>query len=384
GSEAEFNQMNVLQRRALAQSIGVSVTELSKMVANQSNLNKQTKAQKESAAFMAHIMKAIRGLSEDLIKVWMVLKPIFMVALAPIGIAVFLLIKMVALIASGISALNEFGNAGTIILGIVMAILTAQKLQALWTGVVTTAQWALNAAMTANPVGAIVMGVILLVALVVGLAKKFGVLKYIIGAIGVAMAIAFWPITLAIGAVWLLYKGFMWVADAVGGIGNLMMGIGAALLVAMGPVGWLIGAGILIWKNFDKIWETIKGIGKAIIDFVMSPIRKLKAFMAGLLPGWALKLLGMGGGTTPEVAKSGTVAQDFISRPGSGMEKFDEGDTIVGVQNESTLAGGTSSVDIVPITDGLRGVIDSINALEASNKALTNSLIGKVKTLSEQ
>ena len=405
GTEAEFNAMNVLQRRALAQSIGVSVTELSKMVANQSNLNKQTKSQAATAKGMAYVMKVIRDLGGDLLGVWQAIKPILMIALLPIGIAVFALVKLLSFLATGINYINQFGNAASIVLGILTAWYMWTLLQGAieaknlvgriamtawtWAGVVAAkamaaAQWLINVAMGANPIGAIILGVIALVALIGYLVVKFGLVKYILGAIGVAMALAFWPITLAIGAVYLLYKGFMWVADAVGGIGQLMKYIGMALLVALGPIGWLIGAGLLIWKNFDKIKETIMGIGKTIIDFVMSPIRKLKAFFSGLLPGWAVKLLGGGEDASKSAAtNTGPEAQDFISRPGSGMEKFSEGDTVIGVKDEDSLGGGGTSIDIAPITEGLGGVIDSIRALEASNKVLTNSLIGKVKGLAE-
>ena len=39
GSEAEFNKLNVIQRKALADSIGVSVADMAKMVANQDKSN---------------------------------------------------------------------------------------------------------------------------------------------------------------------------------------------------------------------------------------------------------------------------------------------------------------------------------------------------------
>lgn len=131
GSESEFNAMNVLQRRALAQSIGISVTELSKMVANQGNINKQTDTQNANIAFMAMIMKEVRGLSEDLIKIWMLLKPIFMVALAPIGLIVFALVKGLSILAGWITALDDMsGGYLTPILGIATSIYLMTKLSA--------------------------------------------------------------------------------------------------------------------------------------------------------------------------------------------------------------------------------------------------------------
>lgn len=50
GGEAEFNKMNVVQRKALADSIGVSVQDLSKMVKNQDQLNNLTEEQQMALA----------------------------------------------------------------------------------------------------------------------------------------------------------------------------------------------------------------------------------------------------------------------------------------------------------------------------------------------
>lgn len=50
GGEAEFNKMNVVQRKALADSYGVSVADMSKMVKNQDKLNDLTEEQQEALA----------------------------------------------------------------------------------------------------------------------------------------------------------------------------------------------------------------------------------------------------------------------------------------------------------------------------------------------
>jgi SLT domain-containing protein len=52
------------------------------------------------------------------------------------------------------------------------ALFVWQKLQATWTGIVTAAQWAWNAAMTANPIGVIIVGIGLLIGAVVLIATK--------------------------------------------------------------------------------------------------------------------------------------------------------------------------------------------------------------------
>ena len=131
GSEADFNAMNVLQRRALAQSIGISVTELSKMVANQNNINKATETQKGMTDLLAMIMKEVRGLSEDLISIWMVLKPIFMVALAPIGLAVFAMVKLLGYTAQLITFVDDqLGGGLSVVLGTLTSIYLLSKLWA--------------------------------------------------------------------------------------------------------------------------------------------------------------------------------------------------------------------------------------------------------------
>ena len=128
GSEADFNAMNVLQRRALAQSIGISVTELSKMVANQSNLNKLTKSQTNTANLMGFMMKIIRDLGQDFLEAWKVLSPILMVALIPLGLIVGTVVLLLKGISQVVAAMNSFGNAGTIILGTLLSIYAIQKL----------------------------------------------------------------------------------------------------------------------------------------------------------------------------------------------------------------------------------------------------------------
>ena len=50
GGEAEFNKMNVMQRKALADSMGVSVQDLAKMVKNQDELTNLTEEQRQALA----------------------------------------------------------------------------------------------------------------------------------------------------------------------------------------------------------------------------------------------------------------------------------------------------------------------------------------------
>lgn len=50
GGEAEFNKMNMIQRKALAESLGVSVQDLGKMVKNQDKLSNLTEEQQQALA----------------------------------------------------------------------------------------------------------------------------------------------------------------------------------------------------------------------------------------------------------------------------------------------------------------------------------------------
>lgn len=102
--------------------------------------------------------------------------------------------KLKPAIQGGISALSamveglgnfinwlDSGSVGAQIFATVIGVLGAAilgyqavlKAQALWTGIVTAAQWALNVAMTANPIGLIVAGVAALIAVIAIVANKF-------------------------------------------------------------------------------------------------------------------------------------------------------------------------------------------------------------------
>lgn len=71
---------------------------------------------------------------------------------------------------------RDLANLAPMFMGVgkAVAFLTnMQKMQAVWTGIVTGAQWALNIAMTANPIGLIVVGIGALIAAVVVCWNKF-------------------------------------------------------------------------------------------------------------------------------------------------------------------------------------------------------------------
>ena len=111
-------------------------------------------------------------------------------------------------------------------------------------GFATIAQWALNAAMLANPVGLIIAGIVILIGVV-------------------ALIINYWD---------------SW---------------GAALVMFLGPIGFVISAVQAFRKNWDMvtdafqnggIWEGIKAIGKVLVEAVLMPMQQLLEIMSNL-PG---------------------------------------------------------------------------------------------------
>jgi len=433
GSEAEFNQMNVLQRRALATSMGISVIELSKMVANQSNLNKRTKSQVATANLMAGVMKLIRDLGQDLLEVWKVLKPILMVALVPIGIAVFAVVKLISGLASVITFMNQFGNIGTWILGIftsmwLLSKLTGQTqiLTATKTAAIEAARWlAAKLHMTGavegakNLAGAAAKRGKELVGGVTGKLKgkmkmpkmpgktpgtdtgsnplgfveKIDPKKVLAGAAAMLIvAAALWVTAKALqefGSVeWsslakagVALLGLVLVLVAIGAL--MMSGVGALAIIAGAAAMLLIAAALLVLGHAIQAIGTGFGmLAEGLTSF--SPLLSTLVPLASgifVLAG-AFGTLGMGMGllaigalallpALPVLMALGSIGMLGMALAGGGEEVGAESETI------------TSVTDMTLTNDKLDGVISAIVALESTNKDLMSSLTGKVKNLAE-
>lgn len=133
------------------------------------------------------------------------------------------------------------------IFGLISIITTlngVMKFSAIWTKAVTAAQWLWNAAMTANPIGLVVMAITALIALVV-------------------LAIAKWD---------------DW---------------GASLMMFLGPVGMVIGAFKSIydhWESIKQAFQTdgiiggLKRIGVVILDAILKPLQQMLEVIANFDP----------------------------------------------------------------------------------------------------
>lgn len=133
-----------------------------------------------------------------------------------------------------------FQGAGTVF----STLTSATKMQALWTGVVTKAQWLWNAAMTANPIGLIIAGVALLIGYITAAVTHFD-------------------------------------------------SFGASMTLLLGPVGLVVSAFMALKDHWDSITAAFssggiiagfKRIGIVLLDTVLKPVQQLLELIAKI-PG---------------------------------------------------------------------------------------------------
>ena len=319
GGEEEFNKMNAIQRDALAKSIGVGVDQLAKFVGKQdesTTLAGQLESQKpweemagkEAISSLSQVVNSFKSLGASLTAVLgpalnFVLKPtaaLFqwfakfgpMVKVIAATMATLLLptlvayttqlyatIKAKALLAAEFIKNNALQIKNT---AVTMANTVGKIAGAVATGVLTVATslasamtWLFNAALLANPITWIVVGIIALIAAFAWLIKKIGGVQKafeIMGkAVKMALTIAFAPLIMA----WKIIK-------AVGNFIGKLLGFGGG--------------------------EKSGGGGEAKrgprAQYMYEKRQK----------------------------QSGGVANDFISRPGEPIQKFSGDDTIMGAK----------------------------------------------------
>lgn len=170
------------------------------------------------------------------------------------------------------SALNLVGNT------------VAYKAYLVVTKIATAAQWLLNAAMSANPIGLIIAGVAALIALVVIIVNKWN----------------------------------DW---------------GAALSVFLGPLGMIISLFMAFKKNWDLIKKAfqvngiiggLKAIGITILDALLMPVQQLLELI-GKLPDW------LGGGLAVDAASSIQSLREGLQM---GLEEAAGERGVVNINNE--------------------------------------------------
>jgi hypothetical protein len=120
GSAADYEKLNVVQRKAMAAAFGVSVSELGKMVTNQDKLNSMTDVQKKRQDLIADVIKQIGVLWTKFLGVFKSLIPLALTFLSPI----IAILGAILLIGAGINIavewLNKFSIAGVGLGNIIM------------------------------------------------------------------------------------------------------------------------------------------------------------------------------------------------------------------------------------------------------------------------
>lgn len=232
--------------------------------------------------------------------------------------------------ATAISLLADLKNAGA---GVSLIVKSVKSLE-IATKVMTAAQWLWNVAMSANPIGLLVVGIAALVA-------------------AIAVAIKYYD---------------DW---------------GAALLVFMGPIGVVIGAFKSLydhWESIKKAFETdgiiggLKRIGIVLLDALLKPVQQLLELVAKI-PGMG----GLAGGGAAKIAKL-REGLDLVT-PGE-KEAKDKAEAKVEAKTEAKdssvsalLSGKPSNSPVVPTGKEAKGKAAGMT-VEGSggSKAITMNL----------
>ena len=134
----------------------------------------------------------------------------------------------------------------------------------------------------------------------------------------------------------------------------------------------VVGIVSLLMKKFKSFGEFVKfalEMAFAPLLWYWDMLKKVGSFIGGLFGGG-------GGDKSKAAAPAGEEAKDFISRPGTGMEKFSPKDTVVGVQDPGALGGGGADMSVT--NEKLQEMINEIIALRTSMDTGQKKLTKKV------
>jgi phage-related minor tail protein len=130
------------------------------------------------------------------------------------------------------------------------------------TGAMTAAQWLLNAALNANPVGLIIIAITALVAAIVLAYQNSETFRNIVQGAweGIqAAASAAWGLLQPVFAG--LVDAFKWVVNAVMGAIDFVKQYWDILIFGLGPIGIIIGAVVQVVKHFDLVKSAFSAAG---------------------------------------------------------------------------------------------------------------------------
>jgi tape measure domain-containing protein len=250
-------------------------------------------------------------------------------------------------------------------LGVTMAA------QAIWARTVATAQWLLNAAMAANPIGLVVIGLAALGAAFVAAYKNIGWFRDIVDSAwdaigdGISWALGFvrqhWPkIVMLLGgpigaAVVLVVKNFDKIKNAATAVKNWVTGAFNDM------VGFMKGLPARISRLAVGMFDGIKHAFQGVFDWIVEKADEMKNIVVDAVPGPLKDALGfsadvgetffkgfLGAGANGLVADRPGVA--LVGERGPELVRLGRGDEVI--PNELSFGARETVIHLTHILDG--------------------------------
>ena len=308
GSSAEFNEMNYYQRQALAKSMGVEVAELSKMIANQDELNSRTAVQKANTDIIASILTHVGRAFQTIVELAeMLIVPLGVMSLIFFGWNAILGAGVLGIVIALLSAFQEMGPVGKTITGVLLTMAGAatmfryglfgkganpftsmlgplKKMGAMVAGLVPT-MGSFQAVTGGKGMQSIMGGAggagkMNMSAILKGAAAML-IIAFSIGVLGLALQtftnINFMNVLKGLGVLVLFTAGIMALGMLLtSGIGAVLFGAGILAMLAMGAALIVLGVGFMaVGKGMEMI-----GGGLSV---VVGQIGSLVAVSSGIL-----------------------------------------------------------------------------------------------------
>jgi hypothetical protein len=138
GSQADFEKMNVLQRKALAKAFGLSVSELGSMISNQEKLNNMTEGEKRTRDQINKLLESAGKVWAQILSLATKLFPVVIGIAGAIAIAFAPLTAWGVLISAvlyGVSKLVDEFEGLEWVIGAVVGLMALWKLRAMQIGI---------------------------------------------------------------------------------------------------------------------------------------------------------------------------------------------------------------------------------------------------------
>jgi len=343
GSAAEYEKLNVVQRKSLAAAFGVSVSELGKMVTNQDKLNNMTEAQVKRTDLIASL---VQGLNSAWVAVMESLKPIIPLAigiLSPILLIVAAFAGVIVIVGKVLAMFNKLsvggiglGDVVMFITGVFIAYKLAMMAHAKVAKISSAVTWLQTVATQAyNAVKK--KGIILIV--------KDAAMQVWNKAVTIAGTVAKWAATAATAAflviqnlsigstiretaamIWkntlmVFSTAATWAATAAQWALNVAMAANPIGLIILGVIA-LVAVIVLLFKKFNLFPKIIGGVMKVFSVFKIAVMTALKFAFAPLflayevfkkVKGFIGKLFG-GGDKSKEAGAAAPTSNRSIDR----------------------------------------------------------------------